>query len=78
MINALEVEMYPALLIQDVIDIGVRNFIPRYLAFSDTHSQTLVHLMKLQNEFMYGQELKVKPYWERIEGKEMGPQSVRF
>jgi hypothetical protein len=78
MINALEIEMYPALLMQDVIDTGVRNFIPRYLAFSDDHSQVLVHLMRVQNEFMHGQELQVKPYWELVEGKEMNPQKIRF
>lgn len=78
MIDATKIEMYPALLVQDVIDVGVKNFIPRYLAFSDSHSQQLVHLMRLQNEFMFGQELQVKPYWELVEGKEMNPSTIRF
>lgn len=78
MIDATKIEMYPALLMQDLIDTGIKNFIPRYLAFSNSHSEILAHLMHVQNDFMFGQELQVKPYWELIEGKEMNPAIIRF
>lgn len=73
MIDALEVEMYPAFLVQQVIDKGIKDFVPRYIAFQEEHTSTLVGLMRLQNDNLLGQELKVHPLWEFLEKKKINP-----
>lgn len=77
MIDAEEIDMYPALLVQSLIDNGIKEFIPRYLAFSDSHAAIIANLIRMQSANLVGQEEEIKPYWEMIEKRKISP-PVRF